>query len=294
MRFIAIIILAISFYSCSMNKMYLQPTEISADAKSMKLSSDKRTTIINFEGENHQPVFLNIAKDTIHYNFTVESVIFQSDNGNMLNGWLLRPKEYMPKATILHFHGNAGCLVSQYELMAPLLQNGFQIFMFDYSGFGFSEGKAKRKNVLKDGLSALDYVKTIEQVKGTKLVIYGQSLGGNLSAVVAAKRQSEIDALVIEGAFSGHKDIAEHFAGFFGKLFVSEKYSSTDYIKKYKKPLLVIHSTEDKTIPFVMGQKIYRNANQPKEFFQIEHGHIRGPIYYSDQIANKINAMLEL
>ena len=170
--------------------------------------------------------------------------------------------------------------------------NLFQVFIFDYSGFGFSEGKATRKQVLSDANAALNYIKGREDVKGTKLVIYGQSLGGHLSAVVAAQRQEEIDGLVIEGAFSSHKDIAAENAGFFGRLLVCEQYSASESIRNYKKPVLIIHSTEDDIIPFEMGKKLFDNANNPKEFYEIKHCHMCGPDFYAESIAQKIKKMV--
>ena len=165
-------------------------------------------------------------------------------------------------------------------------------FMFDYSGFGFSEGKPTRVHVLADALAALDYIKTRQDVNNTKLVIYGQSLGGHLSAVVAAKRENDISGLVIEGAFSSHKDIGGHMVPFFGKLFVKQGYSAIKSIKNFHKPLLVIHSTEDQTIPFYMGKKIFDNANQPKEFYEVKKCHICAPIFFTEEIADKIKKML--
>lgn len=206
---------------------------------------------------------------------------------------MLKPKNANPTITLLHFHGNAGFLLSQYQAMTPLLKYGFQAFVFDYSGFGFSDGKATRDNVLLDGNSALTYIKSRDDVKNTKLVIYGQSLGGHLSAVIAQQRQIDIDALVIEGAFSSHKDIAAKFAGFLGRIFVSEKYSAYKSIPNYKKPVLVIHSTEDEIIPFELGQKIFANANEPKEFYEIKKCHICGPEYYADSISEKIKNMVK-
>ena len=158
--------------------------------------------------------------------------------------------------------------------------------------FGFSTGKATRKNVLTDAHAALDYIKTRSDVNTTKLVIYGQSLGGHLSAVVANQRQNDIDALVIEGAFSSHKDIAADMAGFIGRILVSEKYSAYASIPSVKKPVLIIHSTQDETIPFKMGQKLFEKANHPKEFYEIKECHICGPRYYADSIAQKINRLL--
>jgi len=285
--------------ACSFNKMYLQPTSLpkipqDKDKVSITTTTKNDTTFVEFNTKTLQPTFLKNNKDTVILDYTIESVVFKSLSGNNLNGWLLKPKNINATTTLLHFHGNAGFLLSQYQAITPLLKYGFQAFVFDYSGFGFSEGKATRDNVLLDGNSALTYIKSREDVKNTKLVIYGQSLGGNLSAVLAQQRQTDIDGLVIEGAFSSHKDIAAKTAGVFGRLLVSEKYSAYKSIRTFKKPVLIIHSTEDEVIPFKMGQKIFDNAIAPKEFYEIKKCHICGPEFYADSISLKIINMLKI
>lgn len=295
-----LLLVTISFLSaCSFNSIYLQPTElpeIPPGKEKVSITSKTKfdTTLVEFNTKTLQPTFLKSNNDTINFDFTIESVVFKSSSGNILNGWLIKPKNLTPTATLLHFHGNAGFILSQYQAITPLLKYGFQAFVFDYSGFGFSEGKATRNNVLLDGNSALTYIKSREDVKGTKLIIYGLSLGGHLAAVVAEQRQADIDALVIEGAFSSHKDIAAETAGFFGRIIVSEKYSAYKSIQEYKKPLLVIHSTEDEIIPFEMGQKIFENANSPKVFYEIKKCHICGPEFYADSISQKIINLLNI
>lgn len=278
--------------SCSFNKAFLKPDKVPPTAKILTLKSGADTTVIYFSPDKHQPTFIKNSRDTIDLGFTIESVVFKSANGNNLNGWLLKPKNKSANITLLHFHGNAGFLINQYPLISPLIKNGFQIFIFDYSGFGFSEGKATRENVLTDGLSALDYLKGRQDVKDTKLVIYGQSFGGHVSAVVATQRQSYIDGLVIEGAFSSHKDIGAKLVPIIGRIFVKQGYCATESIKNFHKPLLVIHSSEDEIIPFKMGKKIFDNANQQKEFYEIKKSHIYGAVYYTDEISQKIKSML--
>ena len=135
-------------------------------------------------------------------------------------------------------------------------------------------------------------MKTIQDNKGTKLIIYGQSLGGHLAAVVAKQREKDIDALVIEGGFSSHKDIAKSKGGFLGKLFIKEMYSGKISIKDFHKPLLVIHSSEDKEVPFALGKILFDNANEPKEFYEIKNCHICGPQFYADTISQKIKELL--
>ena len=212
--------------SCAFNKKFLRPDKVPAGAKKLTWTTAKDTTVICFATDTHQPAFLKNGKDTIDFDFTIESVIFKSANGNKLNGWLLKPKSKTPTITILHLHGTDGYLLNQYQLMVPLLKSGLQIFLFDYSGYGFSEGIATRKNILTDALSAFDYLKGRADVTGTKFVIYGQSLGGHLAATVGMQKQNNLDGLVIEGGYSSDKDAASMVAGIFGRVFVKEMYSA--------------------------------------------------------------------
>lgn len=298
MKHLLTIVTLLSLASCSLNKLFLHPTQlppIPADQQEMRINinTGKDTTHVVFASKTLQPTFLDAHKDTLALDYTVESVVFKSSSGNNLNGWFIKPKNTTPTITLLDFHGNAGFVASQYKAMIPLLPYGFQAFVFDYSGFGFSGGKATRDNLLLDGNSALTYLKSREDVKNTKVVIYGQSIGGSLAAVVAQQRQPDIDGLVIEGAFSSHKDIAAHKAGLVGRMLVSEKYSAYKAIHEYKKPLLVIHSTEDEIIPFELGQKIFANANEPKEFYEIKACHICGTRFYANDISDKIKKILK-
>lgn len=293
MKTILAVLSVIFLSSCSFNGMYLEPFKLPSNVEWLDLVYGADTVRYHFEPKTHRPTFLINDQDTVGTDYTIESVMFQSTNGNNLNGCLLKPKNANPTITLLHFHGNGGLLVNYFNKITPLIKHGFQVFVFDYSGFGFSDGEATRENVLIDGNSALTYLKSRDDVKNTKLVIYGQSLGGHLSAVVAEQRQDEIDGLVVEGAFSSHKDVAAEKASIFGRILVSEKYSAKESIKNYRKPVLIIHSSEDKVIPFEMGQTIFNNANSPKELYEIKNCHICGPKFYADSIANKIKAMIK-
>lgn len=298
MKTLSVLLTIFLLTSCSFNKLYLQPAKLAqippdSDKIIITSKSEKDTTIIQFRARTFQPVFLTAKEDTIDLDFTIESVVFNSPSGNKLNGWMLKPKNAVPAITLLHFHGNAGFVLTQFHSMTPFVKNGFQAFVFDYSGFGFSEGTATRDNVLLDGNAAVTYLKGREDVKNTKLVIYGQSLGGHAAAVVAQQRQADIDGLVIEGAFSSHKDIAAKIAGFPGRILVREKYSAVKSIRDVNKPVLVIHSTEDEAIPFKQGQKIFARANEPKEFYEIQRCHLCGPIFYADSISDKIRKMIK-
>jgi len=292
MKRILILLAALFLVSCSLDNQFLKPHKIPVEKKELNFKGANGPIRIAI-GDKFQPTFYRNDSEAVDLGFELESVVFESESGNLLNGWFLKPRDQKPSITLLHFHGNAGSLFSQFQAISKLLDYGFQIFMFDYSGFGYSEGKGSRKNVLLDGNSALAYIKNRDEVKETKLIIYGQSLGGHLAAVVAAENEDDIDGLVIEGAFSSHKDIAAEHFGFLGRTFVREMYSAKRSIGNYHKPLLIIHSSEDAVIPLKFGKLIYDAGNEPKEFYEIKHNHITGPKHYTKEIAAKLKSMVE-
>lgn len=251
----------------------------------------KDTTYINYNQNNKEIIFSTPSGTVINKNYTIKDTFFVSSNGNKLNGWLLTPKEMKPIATILHFHGSAGNLFTQYSAINPLVDYGFQVFTFDYSGYGFSEGKATRKNILNDAYSALNFVLKNHRINDN-LIIYGQSYGGYLASIVGSNKQNDIDGIVIEGAFSSHKAEANYTLPILG-LIVKNEESATTEIRKNNKPVLVIHSADDKKVPLKFGKKIFKNANQPKEFYKIDKPHIFGLQYYSKEISEKIKIMLD-
>ena len=252
----------------------------------------KVTMVIKFD-DRYQPEFIYSADQASTTDFKIESVLFDNALGNTLNAWLIEP-ELVPYngTSILFLHGNAGNITTHYQNTIPLVKAGFKVFIIDYSGFGFSTGEATRDNVLLDAEAALEYLLKRKDLNAERLIIYGQSLGGHLSAVVASEHQEKIDALVIEGAFSSHKDIAADKGGIFGRLFISEKYSAVESIASFKKPVLIIHSKEDEVVPFEMGGKLFQAANEPKLFYEIDGCHICGTLNYAEEIISRINQLI--
>lgn len=235
--------------------------------------------------------------DTSFYN--VEVINFKSSNGNTLNGWFLKPKTGDIKATVLQLHGNGGNISYQYQFAKPLVKAGYQVMVFDYEGYGNSSGSPSQEKVLDDGISALKYVKGRADTQNKKLILFGQSLGGHLSCVVAAQENQMIDGLVVEGAFSGHELMAiyvgkQHGAPkWLAKLLVRTKYEAIDYVDKVTVPKLFIHSTEDATCPFFMGKALYEKATGKKEFWEIKGAHIMGSQLYPDEFVKHFDKLLE-
>ncbi len=284
------------FSSCAWNKAFLAPDKIPTGLKAAT-STDPATgdpIIMHFSGQAHQPTVTFTDGAPYPLPYSVESILFNSD-GKQLNGWMMKSNDTIkaPEITMLFLHGNGGNLLTEYPIVIPFLQRGFQVFIFDYSGFGFSEGKASRKHVLIDAQAALAYLHARKDVRGLPLVIYGQSLGGHTAAVMADRTAGLASEIVIEGGFSSFKSIGQattHIGPL--SLLIHEGPRATRSIKNYFGPLLVIHSDDDSVVPLSMGKALYDSGNQPKQFHVIHGPHANGPFVEPDSIATWIKAMI--
>jgi uncharacterized protein len=283
--------------SCSFNHLCYRPDKIPATSKIITITNTTKdsswVTLINI-GDDFQPTFTDGRNNLLPLDYTIESIVFKNAQERNLVGWFFKPKLTNASITVLFLHGNGGNIISQQNAAVRLVKQGFQVFLMDYSGYGFSEGKPTRKGVLADAVAGLKTIRNRGDVKDTKLVVYGQSLGGMLACVASSENEALTDALVMEGAPTSYKDVAAYWykpIGFLARILIKNEYSPLKSVSNYHKPILVIHSSEDKTAPIRMGRKNYAHANNPKSFYEIKGGHIQGLNYYADSIAARIKVL---
>ena len=293
MRFISLFaILFLIVSSCALDKTFLHPWELhQEDTVSAYVPESEDTLTLGFN-EDLTPKVTDSKGELADLSYSIETIFFENRSGDSLYAWFIEPEENYNGTTIYFLHGNAANLAYQILFATPFVNAGYQVFIFDYSGFGFSQGEATRKAVKNDATDGLNYLLAREDIKYDHLLIYGQSLGGHLSVVIANENQDKIDGLVTEGAFSSHKDISASVVPVLGRIFTREMYSAEKNIRKFKKPILIIHSTEDERIPFDQGERLFDLANEPKEFYVIDQKHIRGPLFYADSITAKMARMV--
>ena len=135
-----------------------------------------------------------------------EEVSFSSYDGTRLTGWFFPATGYgdsrNAKGTVVHFHDNARNISAHWQYVEWLPRRGFNLFVFDYRGFGASEGIPDHKGVFEDSGSALDYVRSRPDVNPENMVLLGQSIGGaNAIAVVGSGNRKGVKAIVIEATF---------------------------------------------------------------------------------------------
>lgn len=240
---------------------------------------------------------------TIHYtpdefSLRYEDVTFETSDGLKLSGWFL-PASGPPKGTVIHFHGNAENISSHVTLSTWLVWKGYNLLVFDYRGYGKSEGRVTRAGTIRDGHAALDYVLARDDVDPDRIFAFGQSLGGAVAAVVAAERE-EFRAVVLDSTFSGYRRIGSRHlqkvirfkwpADLIATAALSDDYSPIDYVARIApRPLLVIASAEDKICFAELGRELYDAARQPKEFVLVQESqHLETVIDDIDGLQGKI------
>lgn len=211
------------------------------------------------------------------YGLSYEVVQFKSQDGTSLSGWFIPASNIndprQAKGTIIHFHGNAENMTSHWQFVSWLPSHGFNLFVFDYRGYGASEGSPEPQGVLEDSTSAINTVRARQDIDPEKLFIIGQSLGGNNAiAAVGSGDRSGIRALVIDSTFYSYASIASDTIPGTGWL-VSNIYSAADYVDQISPiPVLFIHGTKDSIVPHAHSERLYEKSREPKKLILIEGG----------------------
>lgn len=234
------------------------------------------------------------------YDLLYENINFYSKDNIKLNGWFISATG-KPIGTIIHFHGNIKNITAHLKYVSWLPREGFNLFMFDYRGYGKSEGKPKKAGVYKDSIAAIQYIKSRRGLDPNKLFILGQSLGGAMALAVLGNNEiKEIQAVAIEATFYSYREIVRDeidkmpvisiLKWPLSFLRVSNKYSPGLVINKISPiPLLLIHGMLDPTISFKHSQKLYEHANKPKELWIIEDGkHVQAFTSYGEKYRKKL------
>lgn len=200
-------------------------------------------------------------------NLAFEDAWFTTEGGITLHGWYVAAPE--PRGFLLFAHGNAGNLSDRAEIVRVLNQDlGLSVLIFDYRGYGRSEGKPSIKGVLEDGRAAQQWLRQRENIDANDIGLLGRSLGASVMVYLAAEQGAR--ALILEGAFSSMADVADDAYPLLPTgLLLRRDIKADELIKRYHGPLLQSHGVEDTIIPIALARKLFRAANEPKEFIEL-------------------------
>lgn len=215
-------------------------------------------------------------------------VWFRSADETRLCGWWIaartsrdNPAPASKRPTVIHMHGNAGNVADHIWFTNYLPSHGYNLFIFDYRGYGESDGSARRRrDLITDAHAAIDYVLSRSDVDPHRLGVYGQSLGGAIALNVVRDRR-EVRAAVIESSFTCWRDVAastlsrvlpDAVAAFLSAVLIEDSMRPIDAIAAIDRPLLLIHGTADEIIPIEHANALAEAVGSTAETLFLDGG----------------------
>ncbi|KAF2090852.1 BEM46 family protein [Saccharata proteae CBS 121410] len=221
-----------------------------------------------------------------------EELMIPTPDGESLSAFFIRPsnKQHARNVTFLFFHGNAGNI--GYRLpIAKILEEelGCNVLMLQYRGYGLSTGTPNEKGLAIDAQTGLDYIRDRAELRGTKIILYGQSLGGAVSIGLAARNQEagDIAGMVLENTFTSIRKLipsafppAKYLAPLCHQIWPSEEVLP----QITKTPILFLSGLKDEIVPPSHMTKLFDICQSPKRWRDFANGShndtVAEPMYF--------------
>lgn len=217
-------------------------------------------------------------------------VSIETADGVRLSGWFVGEHENADVA--LFCHGNAGNISHRLETFKALDSLGLNTFIFDYRGYGASEGSPTEKGTHLDAEAAWRYLTETEKISPDRIILWGRSLGGAVATKLATKVNAK--GLVLESTFTSIPEVGAAFYPYLPvKLFARYKYNTEAIIATIDMPVLVVHSPEDEVIYYRFGKRLFEAAVEPKQFLKIQGSHNEGFVDSKNIYINGVKEFLE-
>ena len=219
-----------------------------------------------------------------------EDIWFESEDGVRLHGWLIPAST--PSHLLLFCHGNAGNISHRLENIRLLHQRGINVFIFDYRGYGRSQGRISEKGFYLDSEAANQVARNWTDQHKAKLVIFGRSLGGIAATHLGAAQVC--DGLILESTFTNMGAMARSLYPLpFTDRLLGHRLNAMGKISRIRVPVIFFHGDQDGTVPIQLGRQLYEAAPEPKEFVTLPGaGHNDTYIVGGQAYFNKIEVFL--
>ena len=204
-----------------------------------------------------------IEQTPLDLDLPFEDIWFTSGDSVRLHGWLIPASS--PKHLLLFCHGNAGNISHRLDNVRLLHNMGISVFIFDYRGYGRSQGHISEKGFYQDSEAAYAVARKWAGQNGAKLVVFGRSLGGIAATHLGATKKC--DGLILESTFTNMGAMARaHYPLPFAETLLKHRLNALDEIVQVRVPILFFHGDRDRIVPIKLGRKLFKAAPNPKEF----------------------------
>lgn len=222
----------------------------------------------------------------------VRDITIQTANGTRLDAWWYRDKDWNPsQGAILFCHGNATNLSQWGARMEKWHEQlGQAVLMFDYPGYGRSDGTPSEASLYAAADAAYDWLVQKAHVPPSRLLVCGESLGGGVAVDLASRRPHR--ALVLLSTFTSIPAVAQHLEPWLPAVWLMHnRFDSLAKIGHCSGPVFIAHGTADPLVPCWQGERLFEAAHEPKCFLKLEGaGHDHRP---DDQVRARVRKFLD-
>lgn len=199
-----------------------------------------------------------------------EDLRITTSDGIALHAWLVPAQG--ARRIVLHCHGNGGNISHRLELLRILHGMGLSVLLFDYRGYGLSEGRPSEAGTYRDAEAVWRFLVEQRGYEPASIIVDGHSMGAAVAAHLA--QHVRPGALILESPFTSAPNVAAHHYWFLpARRLTRFRYATAEYVRSARSPALVIHSSGDRIVPIEMGREVFRNAPEPKAFLELPGDH---------------------
>lgn len=196
----------------------------------------------------------------------VREVTFGAADGTGLHGWWFEASRGGP--VVLWSHGNAGNLTGRAPHAQVLVDEGLSVFLFDYRGYGRSEGSPDEHGIYADTEAAYAYLTEEIGIEPGRIVLLGRSLGSAPTARLATL-VPHAGVVLVSPIPSARRMARRMFAGVPLDWFARSRFPVVEWVSQRDEPLLVIHGDRDGVVPLGFGREVFESAAEPKQFVEL-------------------------
>lgn len=218
-----------------------------------------------------------------------EPVAIVTEDRIKLDGWFIPAQD--ARGVLLFFHGNAGNISHRLDSLKIFNDLRLSVLIFDYRGYGRSEGRPSEQGTYRDAEAAWRYLTEQRHVPPHDIVFFGRSLGAAVATHLASRHAPK--ALILESAFTSVPDFAAELYPFLPARWLARfRYNTEDYLRSVDCPVLVVHGRDDEIIPYAHGERLFAAAREPKRFLEIWGGHNEGFLLSGQHYVKGLDAFL--
>ncbi|MEK6550301.1 MAG: alpha/beta hydrolase [Pseudomonadota bacterium] len=244
-----------------------------------------------------------MAADPQQLGWTVQAVRFETEDQRLLAGWYIPapcepspkrrpPVSCVPRGVVLFSHGNAGNISHRLDTIALFRELGLDVFIFDYRGYGTSDGHPTEEGTYRDIAAAWRHLVTGRGISPKRIVLYGESIGGAVSTWLATREQPA--AVVLVSTFTSIPDLGEQLYPWLPARWLARiRYDTRARLGAVKAPLLILHSRDDEIIPYTHAGRLLAAANEPKRLVTMIGDHNSGLFRSLELVREELRRFLD-